>query len=107
MQDALQSYHFDHYMHYSHSGMGDIITSAEYRMGIIKFLKTLNDDFRLDAVGEKLGEHIHSVHFEKFRRWPRVGSTDTQESKVILDICDWYNYEQYGVAWSCLRYITV
>ena len=107
LQGSFQLYKFDQTMRYQQTGTDNIKTWLDYLAGIMKYLKALNDDCRLETARTKLAEHIHSVHYEKFPYWPNIGVEFIQQSEVFLDICDSHKYEQYIVGWSCHGMITV
>jgi hypothetical protein len=107
LQGAFQLYRLDSIIRFEQNGTDNIKTWMDYLVGIIKYLKTINDDIRLEAARLQLAEHIHTMHYQKFPYWPSGGIDKMQKSEVMLDTSGCYDYEQYIVGWSCIGQITV
>lgn len=104
---AFQLFHLNQTLRYPQSGTDNLKTWSDYKKGIHQYLKSLNDDQRLEPARDILANHIHDVHFEKFPMWPSVGDL-TQNSQIYIDISTSYPFgNQWYVGWSCLGYITV
>lgn len=105
LRGSFQLYNFDQSMRYAHTWTTNTKTWLDYLAGIVEYLKSLNDDCRLETARQKLAEHIHTVHYDKFPFWPSVN--DLQSSEVVLDVCGSHRYGQFMVGWSCHGRIVV
>jgi len=107
LQGVFQLYRFDKVMKVEHEGNDNIKAWTDYLAAIIEYLKSVNDDCRLEDARKQLALHIHQVHYEKFPYWPCGAVNKIQQSKVILDTCGSYEYGPFLVGWSCVGIITV
>ncbi|UJR24185.1 hypothetical protein I4U23_027151 [Adineta vaga] len=103
---AFELWQFTKRLRYAQSGTDNIKTWSDYKKGIHEYLKSLNDDNRLEPARDILANHIHDVHFEKFPKWPSVLS-ESQESDIHIDISSTYPNDSWYVGWSFIGYIKI
>ena len=106
MVGAFQLLKIDQLLRYEQHGSDNIKTWSEYREGVHQYLKSINDDRRLQQARTVLADHIHDVHIERFPCWPSVADMK-QQSEVFIDVASSYPFESWYVGWSCLGYIYV
>lgn len=107
LDGAFQLFKLDQTLRYGRPGTDNYKTWSEYQNGIHQYLKTLNDDQRLEPARGILADHIHDVHLKKFPMWPSVGD-QKQKSDIYIDISTSYPFGKcWYIGWSCLGFITV
>ncbi|CAF1599630.1 unnamed protein product [Rotaria magnacalcarata] len=104
-QTPLQLFKVGQNMRCAQHGTDNAKTWTNYRQAVLNYLKSLNDDRRLEHARTALADHIYNMHYKRYPNWPNVG--ELQQSEVYLNVSSSYPLGSWFIGWSCVGYVTV